>query len=511
MKKTKLSILLSLILSIIIVISGCQSIGGVDINKAFTSNMTTKSYEGQTTISVELMWDEELLASDEDLAVIKLFENIKLDFFDVKLQDMYTMSMKGVFHFSKGEIPFELAMTKEQIAIQIEGANQPIFIEMSDTEFPSEFIVIQDQIESKSYELLEAVGGFIIKSLPNPETISYSSGLEAINGENIFLHKIHAEVYADELLDLTKKTLENILQDTEGLKEVIGQVYDILVPIADEFILRAENVDPMFYAIVPFLEDRDFAIETIYTLIKDMLTPVAAEFDSYAADMLQEEEEFLNDQSYYKTDIYIDNSLKIRKQDFELVFQPKLEESDAFKGFRITGGSELWNIDDTVTADVIDTVNGYDAETITKPIYFLKMLKQDSVLYKLLKEDLQITHKEMHLVMSDNQSTGMSNKPFIKDKTTMVPARFVSEQLDAEVFWNGEKKEVTVIDILTEKEIVLTIDSNIAYVDGVPVELMTSPVLKDGSSYVPVRFIVDSLGGMVEWNDELRMVTITKE
>jgi internalin A len=38
----------------------------------------------------------------------------------------------------------------------------------------------------------------------------------------------------------------------------------------------------------------------------------------------------------------------------------------------------------------------------------------------------------------------MDTAPFIKDNRTFVPIRFVSENLGANVYWNGEKREVTI-------------------------------------------------------------------
>ncbi len=43
-----------------------------------------------------------------------------------------------------------------------------------------------------------------------------------------------------------------------------------------------------------------------------------------------------------------------------------------------------------------------------------------------------------------NKPFEMDTAPFIKDNRTFVPIRFVSENLGANVYWNGEKREVTI-------------------------------------------------------------------
>lgn len=59
-------------------------------------------------------------------------------------------------------------------------------------------------------------------------------------------------------------------------------------------------------------------------------------------------------------------------------------------------------------------------------------------------------------------------------------------------------------------EIVLTIESNIAYVDGKEILLDTPPVINNNRTLVPIRFVAENLGYKVEWNEEKRQVIIKK-
>ncbi len=92
---------------------------------------------------------------------------------------------------------------------------------------------------------------------------------------------------------------------------------------------------------------------------------------------------------------------------------------------------------------------------------------------------------------------------FILDGRTLVPIYFIAETLEADIKWNQEKRQATIYK--DGKEIILTIDSSYAEVDGemtmlpdgVPAKLVTY----EGSArtVVPLRFVSEQLGMDVEW------------
>ncbi|MCD8089593.1 MAG: hypothetical protein LUD81_03045 [Clostridiales bacterium] len=65
-----------------------------------------------------------------------------------------------------------------------------------------------------------------------------------------------------------------------------------------------------------------------------------------------------------------------------------------------------------------------------------------------------------------------------------------------------------------ETTIVMQIDNPTATVNGVETEIEpgedVSPVISDGRTLVPLRFLAESLGFEVEWNAETQEITITK-
>ena len=96
--------------------------------------------------------------------------------------------------------------------------------------------------------------------------------------------------------------------------------------------------------------------------------------------------------------------------------------------------------------------------------------------------------------------------PQIKNGTTLVPVRAVTEAFDAAVTWNGEDRTVTVKS--GDNEIVLKIESAKAIVNGEEKELTAAPEIVEGRTIVPVRFIAQALGMDVEWDDASRTIII---
>ena len=99
-------------------------------------------------------------------------------------------------------------------------------------------------------------------------------------------------------------------------------------------------------------------------------------------------------------------------------------------------------------------------------------------------------------------------EPILENSRTMLPARFVAETLGASVSWNDKKQMVSIKDSSTTIEIV--IGENNALVNGKTKKLDAPAFLRNSRTYTPVRFICESLGAKVEWVEETQRVIITK-
>ena len=103
--------------------------------------------------------------------------------------------------------------------------------------------------------------------------------------------------------------------------------------------------------------------------------------------------------------------------------------------------------------------------------------------------------------------------PKVVNDRTMLPARFVAENLGATVEWDGEKQLVTITGKTEKQEdviILITIGSDYAKVNGEDVKLDSPAFVENDRTYTPIRFISENLGATVKWNETEQTVTIQR-
>ncbi|WP_342746590.1 copper amine oxidase N-terminal domain-containing protein [Paenibacillus rigui] len=159
-------------------------------------------------------------------------------------------------------------------------------------------------------------------------------------------------------------------------------------------------------------------------------------------------------------------------------------------------------------ADILD-----EQGSVTDAVYVQKdaikaNLKNIDSYKKLGKLYDKLGKKGVKLYVNGEEPT-VEVAPFIRDGSTLVPFRAISEALKAEVSWNAEERSVTVTrDGITVK---LFIDSAKAYVDGKEVTLEVPAAIVDGNTVVPVRFVSEALKAAVNWESESQSVIITED
>jgi len=97
--------------------------------------------------------------------------------------------------------------------------------------------------------------------------------------------------------------------------------------------------------------------------------------------------------------------------------------------------------------------------------------------------------------------------PMIQKGRTLVPIRFVSESFGAEVGYVKEEQKVTVN--LYGKLIEIYINRTTAKVNGQPVTLDLPAMIIQGRTLVPLRFVSENLGAKVDWDGKTQTITIT--
>jgi len=109
-----------------------------------------------------------------------------------------------------------------------------------------------------------------------------------------------------------------------------------------------------------------------------------------------------------------------------------------------------------------------------------------------------------------NGATGaMDVVPYLKDGRTYLPLRYVGYGLGAEVAWDGQAQRAT----LTKdgKTVQVTVGSKSLLVNGRAVPMDVVPeVVPPGRIMLPYRFIAEALDARVDWDPATRTVTITR-
>ena len=117
----------------------------------------------------------------------------------------------------------------------------------------------------------------------------------------------------------------------------------------------------------------------------------------------------------------------------------------------------------------------------------------------------------LHPLPVDAQNSDWDMQPFIdiQSKRTMVPVRFISEDLGAKVSWDPKARQVKLE--LGEDTVLLTIGDSRAYTNGKMQPLDTVPIIRNGRTFVPLRFISETFGANVMWVGEESKVLVTTE
>ena len=159
-----------------------------------------------------------------------------------------------------------------------------------------------------------------------------------------------------------------------------------------------------------------------------------------------------------------------------------------------------------------------DKELKTKYDFSAKVTKSFTLYAKWTEKDNSVNQiiltigKKAAKVFGKTKSNDVA--PKIDKDRTMLPARFVAENLGAKVEWDGEKQLVTITgkNLKTDENvtILITIGSATVKVNGKEIKLDSPAFIENDRTYTPIRFISENLGASVEWVEKEQKVIITK-
>lgn len=114
----------------------------------------------------------------------------------------------------------------------------------------------------------------------------------------------------------------------------------------------------------------------------------------------------------------------------------------------------------------------------------------------------------MGYINVDGKNKLIDAPPYIKNGTTLVPLRVVTEEFGASLDWNDADRRITLRR--GNDVIICWIDRADALVNGVSTPMQMPPEISNGRTMVPIRFMSEMFGAEVQWDGETKTVTIIK-
>ncbi len=112
-------------------------------------------------------------------------------------------------------------------------------------------------------------------------------------------------------------------------------------------------------------------------------------------------------------------------------------------------------------------------------------------------------------VRINDQYVKSDQKNLLIDDRVYVVARFVTEALGGEIDWIGETQQVLIR--YGDKNISMAIGSERAMLNGVEYLLDAPPFLRNGRTYIPLRFVAENYESEVNWVQNTYTVDIQKD
>ena len=337
-----------IIIASVFLMTACESVKGVNLNQMFLNTSNMKSYESRSVFTLDLAYKDSNVKDAEYLKVLHLLDNMKFDV-RTKMQSTDTFSMSGFVQVKPGKIPFELYADKKEMVILLDQASKAIRIPTEEADVSTEKFVQNIQTD-----LLPSV----VKSLPNPKTLYVSKNVNFnVNGEKVQGHKIHAEVYANEVPNLLIKFLDNLVKDQKAINQLTRTINDMSKMSGDDTVMTTLD-------------------------LKQVIKELKVDFNQSLPEM--KKSGTFDKRNFLKTDIYVDKKLNARKSTSVISLKKLSEDAGGIDGITLRSTEEVWNINKKVQAKKINRTEFLN-EDATEEEFLSTLDKKNSVLYRVIK------------------------------------------------------------------------------------------------------------------------------
>lgn len=118
----------------------------------------------------------------------------------------------------------------------------------------------------------------------------------------------------------------------------------------------------------------------------------------------------------------------------------------------------------------------------------------------------QVVVEQQITITVDQNEVHSDVPPIMVQNQTLVPVRSIFTALNAQVDWYPSTRRVHVVG--NNKDIWVGIGVPHADVNNVEVPLSVPPMIYQGRTMVPIRFMAETLGATVSWNPDTQQITI---
>jgi len=101
---------------------------------------------------------------------------------------------------------------------------------------------------------------------------------------------------------------------------------------------------------------------------------------------------------------------------------------------------------------------------------------------------------------------GRDTTPIVISSRSMVPIRAIVEAMGGTISWDNNSQQITLI--ANGNTVIMWIGKKEITVNGVPREMDVAPTVQNGRTYVPLRFATENLNAEIEWINSTREAII---
>ncbi|MFC5649522.1 copper amine oxidase N-terminal domain-containing protein [Paenibacillus solisilvae] len=473
MKRNAKKWYVGIIFLLLVVLTACQSVEGIDLNKSLLEQLKVKSGESSQSMSWNFEIDPNADVTAEELSMLDKLKSGSIEV-HTKSKDELNGSASGSITLAGKTIPFKLYTNDQKFVMQVESSKNLLSASLANSSTLEDMDLGFISGLKNDLEFRDELMSTLIRNLPNPKNTTIDFGHKtSINGEEVTLSNVKMEVQGTNLHEVIIDFIDNLLHDETNVKKLLNTAlsYDQELSESD----RKTEADDMMEQYRKFLSQLQVDLSNDDEAIYKMLN---------------------NRNNYIKLETGIDSSFKIRSTKAEIYYRiPKVAGMTPLpiRSAKITLTGQNWNINEAVAVDQPAANSKYtDIESITSPRSFIKQLDSASSLYDLLHNDLKLSVRtgEFYSMIGEDlsrpgQAVYADGHPYVKQGTMMIGAKQLATSMEFGLAWDKKQKTVVLKD--NGNYVVFRLGSKQANANGKSVTLTQAPQVLNNYIYIPLK------------------------